>query len=100
MPEDMIGFDWCCHQLIKSFNEEDKSLRQLPMVAKLLDDNKTEKIICTVLKLHRPYSSSINLSNVQGGKFSGLESERTVSRFRKRRSKFLCCVHLVHKVGS
>ena len=67
MPEDMIGFDWCCHQLIKSFNEEDKSLRQLPMVAKLLDDNKTEKIICTVLKLHRPYSSSINLSNVQGG---------------------------------
>ena len=47
MPEDMIGFDWCCHQLIKSFNWEEQSLRQLTMVAKYLDDNKTEvQLIC------------------------------------------------------
>ena len=49
MPEDMIGFDWCCHQLIKS-------LRQLTMVAKYLDDNKTEVQFifkCSVVKLWR-----------------------------------------------
>ena len=56
MPEDMIGFDWCCHQLIKSFNWEEKSLRQLTMVAKYLDDNKTEVQLifkCSVVKLWR-----------------------------------------------
>ena len=28
-------------------------------------------------------------------KFSGVASERTVSKFRKRKRKLLCCVHLV-----
>ena len=32
--------------------------------------------------------------------FSRDESERTVSKFRKRKRKFLCCVHPVHKAGA
>ena len=31
--------------------------------------------------------------------FSGVESERTIPKFRKRK-KFLCCVHLLHKAGA
>ena len=32
--------------------------------------------------------------------FSRDESERTVSKIRKRKRKFLCCVHRVHKAGA
>ena len=32
-------------------------------------------------------------------KFSGVESERTVSKFRKRQRNVLCCVHLLCKAG-
>ena len=38
------------------------------------------------------YSILFNLSNV--GEFSGVDSERTVSKLRKRKKKLLCCVHL------
>ena len=49
-------------------------------------------------KLLRFYSFSFNLSNV--GEISGVESERTVSKITKRKRKFLCCVHLLHKTGA
>ena len=32
--------------------------------------------------------------------FSRDESQRTVSKIRKRKRKFLCCVHRVHKAGA
>ena len=48
-------------------------------------------------KLHRSYLISFNLSNV--GEIFWVESERTVSKFRKRKRKFLCCDHLLDKVG-
>ena len=32
-------------------------------------------------------------------KFSGVEFERTVSKFWKRKRKFFCCVHLLYKAG-
>ena len=34
------------------------------------------------------------------GEGGGVESERTVSKFRKRKRKFLCCVHLLHKASA
>ena len=33
-------------------------------------------------------------------KVSGVESEGTVSEFRKRTRNFLCCVHLLRKAGA
>ena len=50
-------------------------------------------------KLRRFYSISVNLSNI-GDIISGVESERTGSKFTKRKRKFLCCVHLLYKVGA
>ena len=48
-------------------------------------------------KLHQSYLISFNLSNV--GEIFWFESERTVSKFRKRKRKFLCCAHLLNKAG-
>ena len=31
--------------------------------------------------------------------FSQVESERTVSKFRRGKRQLLCCVHLLHKVS-
>ena len=41
-------------------------------------------------KLHRSYSVSFICQML--GKFSGVKSERTASKFRKRKRKLLCCV--------
>ena len=38
-----------------------------------------------------------NLANV--GEIFSVESERTVSKFRKGERQFLCCVHLLHKAS-
>ena len=46
-------------------------------------------------KLHRSYSISFHLSNVD--EISGVELQRTVSKFRKK--NILCCVHLLKKRG-
>ena len=83
-------------------NREEKSLRHVAMVAKFLDDNtpKTslKKWICTVsnfIDLILFHLICQMLANV-----SGIESERIVSKLRKRK-RFLCCVHLVlHKAGA
>ena len=42
-------------------------------------------------KLHRSYLISFNLSNF--GEIFWIESEKTVSKLRKKKRKFLCCVH-------
>ena len=74
-------------------SREEKSLRHVAMVAKFLDDNKQKSF-----KLNRLYRMSFHLPNV--GEFSGVESERTVSKFRKRKRQYLCCVHILHNVGA
>ena len=61
-------------------NREEKSLRHVAMVAKCLDDIKPIKSIHTV-------------SNF---KFS-LAPYLSLSKFRKRKRQFLCCVHLLDK---
>ena len=43
------------------------------------------------------FISQIMLAKFGGG---GVESERTVSKFRKRKRKFLCCVHSLHKASA
>ena len=70
-------------------------LDHVAIVAKFLDDNKPKTWIRTV-------SNFIDLSHFHLicqmlVKFSGVEFERTVSKFRKRTRKFLCFVHLLYK---
>ena len=73
-----------------SRRQRDKSLRHVAMAATFLDDNKP-KVNSHRFKLHR--------SKILA-KLSGVESERTVFEFRKRKKKFLCCVHQLHKAGA
>ena len=44
------------------------------------------------------FISQIMLAKFGGG--GGVESERTVSKFRKRKRTFLFCVHLLHKASA
>ena len=69
------------------------------MVAKFLDDNKPkrEKVDLPCVKLHRCYLISFNLSNV--GENFWVKSERTLSKFRKRKRNFLRCAHLLNKAA-
>ena len=83
-------------------NREEKSLRHVAIVAKFLDDNKPKihlkRELAVWLKLHRSYSIPFNVSNV--GDISGVESEGTLPKFRKRKRKFLSRLHLLHKAGA
>ena len=63
------------------------------MVAKFLDDNKLEVHLKSEFALFQ--SSSILFGFIFF--VSGVESERTVSKFRKRKRKLLRCVHLLLK---
>ena len=81
----------------------EKSLRNVAimMVATFLDDNKPKRHLKSDLhcfKLRRSYLNSFNFSNV--GEIFWVESERTVYKIRKRKRKFLCCAHLLHKAGA
>ena len=58
----------------------------------------TKKVNSHCFKLHRSYSISFNLSNA--GEISWIESERTVFEFRKRKTNFLCCFHLLREAGA
>ena len=81
---------------------EEKSLRHVSMVAEFLDDKKPKKSLKKVnlhcFKLRRSCSISFYLSIV--GEIFWFESERTVSKIRKRRRKFLRCAHLLLIVGT
>ena len=61
-------------------------LRHVAMVAKFLDDNKPKIHLRSKFALHRCYSMSFNLSHV--GEIFCIESERTVSEFRKDKETF------------
>ena len=73
------------------------------MVAKFLDDNKAK----TSLKKWIPRTVSNFIDLIQFlfifkilAKLSGIESQRTISEFRKRKRKSLCCVHQLHKASA
>ena len=75
---------------------EEKSLRHVAMVAKCLDDNKSKRHLISgfaLFQLHRSCLISFHLSNV--GEIFWVECERTASKFRKRKRKFLCCSYLL-----
>ena len=72
------------------------------MVAKFLDDNKPKT---SLKKWIRTVLNFIDLTQFQLicqmlATFSRDESERTVSKVRKIKIKFFCCVHPVHKAGA
>ena len=86
--------------VIQICNREEKSLRHVAIVANFLDDNtKTslKKWIRTVSK-SSSYLILFTLSNV--GEIFWVEPKRTVRKFRKRKTKLLCCAHLLHKAGA
>ena len=75
-------------------HKEEKLLLHVAIVAKCLDDNIPKK---TSLKL---FQTSWSDSFKMLAKFSVFEFKRTISKFRIRKRKFFCCVHLLHKVGA
>ena len=77
-----------------------KSLRQVAMVAKFLDDSKPKT---SLGKWIRPISNFIDLIQFHSicwmlAKFSGVESEKTAYEFRKRKRIFLCCVYHANSI--
>ena len=102
------AFIWGCLLLVTllfclAFNREEKSLRHIAMVAKFLDDNKL-KCHLHCKKWIRTTSNFIDLISFHLicqmlAKFSGLNRKRPYGKFRKRKTKFLCSAHLLHKVG-
>ena len=89
---------------LSHWNREEKSLRHVAMVATFLDENKTKtllkKRICTVSNFIDLIQFHLICQMLT--KFPWFESERTVSKFRKRKRKFLCscCVHVLHEEGA
>ena len=70
------------------------------MVAKFLDDSKPKT---SLGKWIRPFSNFIDLIQFHSicwmlAKFSGVESEKTASEFRKRKRIFLCCAHHANSI--
>ena len=93
---------WCaCCAVSFCVNREEKSLRHVAMVAKVLDDSKPkihQKENLHRFKLHRSYLISFNLSKV--GEIFLVESERTVSKFKKWKTKFFELVHRLLEAGA
>ena len=82
---------------------EEKSLRHFAMVPKFLDENELKmslKKYSYCFKVHRSYSILFNLYNCRQN-FLRLNPKgpNLGLRKRKRKRKFLCCVHLLHKGG-
>ena len=81
---------------------EEKSLRHVAKVAKFLDDNKLTKPLKSLFALNiSNFTDLIQFHLIWQilRKFSS-EPYLLLSKFRKRKRQFLCCVHLLHKVGS
>ena len=90
-----------CLQHSQSRHREKNSLRHFAIVTKVLDDNKPKT---SLKKWIRTASNFIDLIQFHLiwqmlAKFSRVESERTVSKFRRGKRQLLCCVHLLHKAS-
>ena len=83
---------------------KEDSLRHVAMEAKFLNDNKPEtsleKRIRAVSNINFDYLIQFHLICLRMAKFSGVKSERTVSKFRKRERKFWRCACLLRKAGA
>ena len=89
------------NRMKSNVNREEKSLRHVALAANFLDDNKPkihQKENLHRFKLHRSYLISFNLSKV--GEIFLVESERTISKFRKRKTKIFELVHRIHEAGA
>ena len=76
------------------------SVRHVVMVAKFMDENKPKT---SLMKCIHSVSNFIDLLQFHLicqmlAKFSRVKSERTVSKFTKRKRKF--CAHLLRKAGA
>ena len=83
-------------------NGVEKSLCHVAMVAKFLDDNKPKISLKKWIRTVSNFDDLIQFHLIcqMMAKFSGVESERTVSKFRKRKRKFLRCARLLRKAGA
>ena len=80
-----ISLQW----ISTNYNREERSLRHVVLVAKFLDDNKPkihQKENLHRFKLHRSYLISV-IKFVKVGDIFLVESERTVSKLRKKKTK-------------
>ena len=83
-------------------NREEKSLRHVAIVATFLDDNKPKT---SLKKWIRTASNFIYLIQFylmwqMLAKFSWVESERAVSKFKRGKRQLLCCIHRLHKASA
>ena len=93
-----ISLQW----ISTNYNREEKSLRHVVLVAKFLDDNIPkihQKENLHRFKLHRSYLTSI-IKFVKVGDIFLVESERTVSKLRKKKTKIFELVHRLHEAGA
>ena len=72
------------------------------MVAKFLDDNKPKISFKKWIRTVSNFDDLIQFDLIcqMMAKFSGVKSERTVSKFRKRKRNFSCCARLLRKAGA
>ena len=72
------------------------------MVAKFLDDNKPKISLKKGIRNVSNFDDLIQFHLIcqMMAKFLGVKSGRTVSKFRKRKRKFLRCARLLRKVGA
>ena len=68
-------------------NREEKSLHHITMVAKFLVDNKSKRLLKSGFALFQ--TSSILSCLIYVGEIFWVESERTISKFRKRNKIFV-----------
>ena len=71
------------------------------MVANFLDDNKPKKSVKKWIRFASNFIDPIQFHLLWQmlAKFSHIESERTVFKFRKRKRQLLCWDHLLHKAS-
>ena len=90
------------HKTSWKSNRVEKSLCHVAMVAKFLDDNKPKISLKKWIRTVSNFDDLIQFHLIcqMMAKFSGVKSERTVSKFRKRIRKFLRCACLLRKAGA
>ena len=85
----------------QAYHGEEKLLSHVAMVAKFLDNNKPKMSLKKSIRTASNFIDLIQFHLIWQmlAKFSRVESEGTLSKFRKGKSQLLCCVHLLHKAS-